>query len=94
MIAALHATVESMGAGFALLIDLLNPKHIVAGSIFVRAECHFRDVMWRVIDEKALELSRSVCRVVPTQLRNTIGDHAALSVGIDGFARLRRSAER
>lgn len=93
MIAALHASAERMGACFALLIDLLNPERIVVGSIFARAERHFRDVMQRVIDEEALELSRSVCRVVPAQLGDAIGDHAALSVGIDGLARFRRSAE-
>lgn len=86
MIAALHASAERMGACFALLIDLLNPERIVVGSIFARAERHFRDVMQHVIDEEALELSRSVCRVVPAQLGDAIGDHAALSVGIDGLS--------
>lgn len=94
MLAVLHASAARMGACFALLIDLLNPERIVVGSIFARAERHFREVMQRVIDEEALELSRSVCRVVPAQLGDTIGDHAALSVGIDGLARLRRSTER
>ena len=89
MLAALHASAEQMGACFALLIDLLNPERIVVGSIFARAERHFRDTMQRVIDAEALELSRSVCQVVPAQLGDTIGDHAALSVGIDGLARQR-----
>ena len=89
MLAALHKSAEQMGACFALLIDLLNPERIVVGSIFARAERHFRDVMQRVIDAEALELSRSVCRVVPAELGDTIGDHAALSVGIDGLARMR-----
>ena len=87
MLAALHASAEQMGACFALLIDLLNPERIVVGSIFARAERHFRETMQRVIDAEALELSRSVCQVVPAQLGDTIGDHAALSVGIDGLAR-------
>ena len=89
MLSALHASAEKMGACFALLIDLLNPERIVVGSIFARAERHFRDTMQRVIDAEALELSRSVCRVVPAELGDTIGDHAALSVGIDGLARMR-----
>ena len=87
MLAALHTSAEQMGACFALLIDLLNPERIVVGSIFARAERHFRDTMQRVIDAEALELSRSVCQVVPAQLGDAIGDHAALSVGIDGLAR-------
>ena len=89
MLSALHASAEKMGACFALLIDLLNPERIVVGSIFARAERHFRNTMQRVIDAEALELSRSVCCVVPAELGDTIGDHAALSVGIDGLARMR-----
>ena len=77
-----------MGACFALLIDLLNPERIVVGSIFARAERHFRETMQRVIDAEALELSRSVCRIVPAELGDSIGDYAALSVGIDGLKRM------
>ena len=86
MLAALHASAERMGACFAMMIDLLNPERIVVGSIFARAERHFRDAMQRVIDREALPLSRAVCRVVPAQLGDAIGDYAALSVGIDGLA--------
>lgn len=89
MLDALHASAEKMGACFALLIDLLNPERIVVGSIYARVERYFRDTMQRVIDAEALELSRSVCRVVPAELGDAIGDHAALSVGIDGLARIR-----
>ena len=86
MLAALHASAERMGACFAMMIDLLNPERIVVGSIFARAERHFHDAMQRVIDREALPLSRAVCRVVPAQLGDAIGDYAALSVGIDGLA--------
>ena len=86
MLAALHASAERMGACFAMMIDLLNPERIVVGSIFARAERHFRDAMQRVIDREALPLSRAVCRVVPAQLGDAIGDYAALSVGIDGLS--------
>ena len=86
MLAALHASAERMGACFAMMIDLLNPERIVVGSIFARAEHHFRDAMQRVIDREALPLSRAVCRVVPAQLGDAIGDYAALSVGIDGLS--------
>ena len=86
MLAALHASAERMGACFAMMIDLLNPERIVVGSIFARAERHFRDAMQRVIDREALPLSRAVCRVVPAQLGDAIGDYAALSVSIDGLS--------
>lgn len=85
MLSALHVSAEHMGACFAILIDLLNPERIVVGSIFARAERHFRENMQRIIDREALALSASVCQVVPAQLGDAIGDYAALSVGIDGL---------
>ena len=86
MRSALQVSAEYMGACFAMLIDLLNPERIVVGSIYARAERHFRDTAQRVIDAETLPLSRAVCRVVPAQLGDAIGDYAALSVGIDGLA--------
>ncbi len=86
MAEALNISAEKLGACLALLIDLLNPERIVVGSIYARAERYFRDASQRVIDAEALEMSRSVCNVVPAKLGDAIGDYAAISVGIDGMA--------
>ena len=89
MIKALNISAKKMGACFALLIDLLNPERIVVGSIYARAERHFKDTAQHVIEAETLGLSRSVCKVVPAQLGDAIGDYAAISVGIDGMANKR-----
>ena len=86
MTKALNISAEKLGSCLALLIDLLNPECIVVGSIYARAERYFRDAAQRVIDAEALEMSRSVCKVVPAKLGDAIGDYAAISVGIDGMA--------
>lgn len=69
-----------LGRGLAILIDILNPEMIVIGSIFARQ----RELLWptaeRIIREEALSLSARVCRVVPAQLGEAIGDYACLSV--------------
>lgn len=71
---------EQLGAGLAILMDILNPEAIVIGSIFARS----RDLLWehaeRVIHAEALEQSRAVCRVTAAELGEQIGDYAALAV--------------
>ena len=74
---------EMLGYGVSLLIDILNPEAVVIGSIFQRSENLLRPEMERVIAKEALSLSSSVCRVVPAELGNSIGDYAALSVAYE-----------
>lgn len=68
------------GEGLSVLIDLLNPQRIVAGSIFARCEDLLRPAMERAIAREALAPSARACQVVPAQLGEQIGDYAALSV--------------
>lgn len=71
---------EMLGRGVAILVDMLNPEAIVIGSIFQRAEHLLREPMETYLKREALERSREVCRVVPAELGNSIGDYAALAV--------------
>ena len=71
---------KKLGAGLAVLVDLLNPERIIIGSIFVRS----RNLLWetthRVLKEESLPRSFDVCKVVPAALSEQIGDYAALAV--------------
>ena len=69
-----------LGMGLSIIVDLLNPEAIVIGSIFARREAMFRPVMEEVLRREALPGALRVCRVVPAQLGESIGDMAALSV--------------
>lgn len=72
-----------LGKGLSIIIDLLNPEVIVIGSIFVRS----RDLLWpeayEVIKKECLCHSQRVCRVVPADLGEKIGDYAALAVAVN-----------
>jgi len=72
-----------LGLGLSMLVDILNPDVIVIGSVFARAH----DLLWPaaqpVFEAEALPLNRSVCRVVPAQLGDSIGDYACLSVALE-----------
>ena len=71
-----------LGRGLAILVDLLNPEVIVIGSIFQRAESLFRKEMEQYLQREALPRSLSVCRILPSELKDEIGDYAALAVAL------------
>ena len=71
---------EMLGRGVSILIDILNPELIVIGSVFQRSEALLRDEMERVIQRECLSYSRSACRIVAAQLKDSLGDIAALTI--------------
>lgn len=86
----LEKSADYLGRALAVLIDILNPERIVIGSIYARAERHFKDGALSAIRREALSLSSGVCEIVPAGLGDSIGDIAALSIawnGLNGNAR-------
>lgn len=69
-----------LGQFLSILIDILNPQLIVIGSIYARSQSLLETSMKQVIERETLPYSRSVCRIVPAGLGESIGDMAALSV--------------
>ena len=74
-----------LGVGVSILIDILNPERIVIGSIFTRSENLLREKMEEVIKKEALSYAAGVCRVVPAELGESIGDFAALAVAAEAY---------
>lgn len=79
---------EKLGAGLAILIDILNPERIIIGSIFERSGELLRDKMQAVIERETLGYARKVCEIVPAALGDTIGDLAAIAVAEDTLERI------
>ena len=71
-----------LGAGLAILIDLLNLERIVIGSIFLRCEELLRPTMEEVLKQEALPQSLARCKIIPAGLGEAIGDMAALSAAL------------
>ena len=67
-----------LGAGLAILADIIDPQVIVIGSIFARCEDLLRPPMESVFGREALAPEN--CRIVPAALGESIGDFAALTV--------------
>jgi glucokinase len=74
-----------LGKGLSVIIDILNPECIVLGSIFVRSAELLIIPMEKAIAEESLPLARKVCRIVPAQLEEKIGDIASLSVAANNI---------
>lgn len=69
---------REFGRGLALLIDLLNPERIVAGSIYTRCRDLLDGPMYEEIMQEALPESRKACTVLPAKLGEKIGDYGAV----------------
>lgn len=76
---------EKLGAGLAILVDILNPEKIVIGSVFERSGELLRKKMYEVLEKEALAYSRKVCEIVPAKLGDSIGDRAAIAVAENIF---------
>ena len=71
---------EMLGAGLAMIIDILNPQAVIVGGVFSRA----RELLWpaaeRVLRREALPGALDACKILPAELGEAVGDYAALSV--------------
>ncbi|MDR0924072.1 MAG: ROK family protein [Hungatella sp.] len=70
------------GRGLSMLIDILNPEVIVAGSIYARAHEFMETAMWDEIHREALASSAAACRIVPARLGEKIGDYGAVMAAV------------
>lgn len=72
-----------LGKGLSILIDILNPEAIIIGSIFTRSYSLLWPEAERIIKAESLSYSRNVCKILPAQLNENIGDYAALAVALN-----------
>jgi len=71
---------EKLAAILAYTMDILNPAVIALGGVFMRNADLFMPIVDPILDLEALPLARKVCRIVPAELGENIGDYAALAV--------------
>lgn len=69
---------QYFGRGLSILIDILNPEVIIAGSVYARAGKFLNEAMYREIEKEALEYSRKIVKILPAELREKIGDYGAV----------------
>ena len=69
-----------LGRGLSILIDILNPEKIILGGVYMRAGKLLIPAMREEIQKESLALSADICEIVSAELRENIGDYAALTV--------------
>ena len=69
---------RKLGAGLALLVDVLNPDIIVVGGIYFRQHDRLERSMLDELRKEALPESLARCRVVPSELGEEIADYSGL----------------
>ncbi|SDO77537.1 glucokinase [Paenibacillus sp. yr247] len=76
---------QQLGRGLAILVDILNPDTIVIGSIYERQESMLAPLVMEELKREALPISLGVCRIVPSGLKDNVGDAASLSVALHEY---------
>ena len=75
---------RQLGRGLSIIVDMLNPEAIILGSIYQRSEALLYEQMMQVLTKESLPEALQICRILPAELGDSIGDYAALSVAMSG----------
>ena len=78
--AVFRESAEKLATILAYTIDILNPEVIVLGGVFMRNTDLFMPVIDPILEREALTPARQICRIVPAELGESVGDYAALAV--------------
>ena len=70
------------GRGLSMLIDLLNPQAIIAGSIFARNFDLLYPILCETLNKEALPVARKHCNILPSALGESIDDMSALAIAL------------
>ena len=74
-----------LGRGISILIDILNPQRIVIGGVYARNPALFEKFANEIIQKEAIPQAAEVCKIVPAELGESVGDFASLSVAMSNI---------
>ena len=70
------------GRGLAVLIDILNPEMVVAGSIYARSHVLMDQYIEEELKKEALKFNAESCKIESARLGEQIGDYGAVMAAI------------
>jgi glucokinase len=73
---------EKFAKVVSMLIDIFNPEVIVAGGVFMRNYDLFMSIMTPIMQAESLMEAYKVCKILPAQIGENIGDYAALAIAV------------
>jgi len=81
--------IEEMGAwlgkGLAVLVDVLNPEIIIAGTLGVILRDLLLEPAREIVKKEALTQTAQACKIIPAQLGNDLGKISSLAAAIDAL---------
>ena len=78
----IQESAEKFAQVVSILIDLFNPEVVVAGGVFMRNYDLFMPIIKPIIEKESLTDSYKVCKILPAEIGENIGDYAALAIAI------------
>lgn len=81
----IEKSAKKLAKGLSILIDLLNPEAIIIGSIFTRCENLFRSIIEEILEKEVLEISYKRCKILRSELGESIGDYGALFTATNDY---------
>lgn len=76
---------RDFGKALAILVDVLNPQVIIAGSIFTRCQDLIEKTMWQELKKEAIDRNLNKIKITASQLGERVGDMAALCVAMQNY---------
>ena len=73
---------EKFARLISILIDIFNPEVIIAGGVFMRNYDLFMSVITSIVQNESLTDAYKVCKILPAEIGENIGDYAALAIAI------------
>lgn len=70
------------GRGLAVLIDILNPEMVVAGSIYARSHVLMDQYIEEELKKEALKFHAESCKIEAARLGEQIGDYGAVMAAV------------
>lgn len=70
------------GRGLAVLIDILNPEMIVAGSIYARSHVLMDRYIEEELKKEALKFNAESCKIEAARLGEQIGDYGTVMAAV------------
>lgn len=81
-LSVVRESAEKFARVVSLLIDLFNPEIIAAGGVFMRNYDLFMPIIEPIVERESLTDSYKVCKILPAQIGENIGDYAALAIAV------------
>lgn len=76
---------SDFGKALAILVDVLNPQIIIAGSIFTRCQELMEKTMWEELRKEVIDRNLDGIKIAGSKLGEHVGDMAALCVAMQNY---------